>query len=1040
MAKFKGQLRGQPCNNAITRIVVIIFCLISGLVCFSSEVTAQVISKSDPQSIVLANNRAYWLYSHGRYDESITILKQVLDQQDNVIADYMLGCIYNTEQNYAEAVKYSERAQKLDTGFNNVYAQLFTAYYGTERWDDALRVSEKAAKYGKNNDTEAMLQVMDYSIKAGIFSKVMGFMIFMILIGIFFIPIYLNTTKANDRPADNGGFRVVEIVLVSSSVSCLLWAGFFSISKWIWSFNPPISPGDIVNYVRGFIFEHDGIQSFFLYAMMLTNLCLTLVATSFITKVKKNANTYNAFFTVLLLLTGYYIYTIGFFPPLAAIEPFNVFLPAALVLLAVGLYLLYQKSTLLAKIAVILLVAFTGLICLGPSSSVDFMFLLAPALRLMHGFTIRETYFQYDLYISFLLLAWMKMKIAIDWFPYVGQVTYFLLFIGAFFFADGFFKTKGYSMFFIVAFVLVRFYTVWADNPTILQVTPMRLDLWMILLLVVSKKGVNHWLLGVFLGLLVLFHRNLGIIYVLAYMELIFALFLLDIVPLVQNKDMSVKSFSGLLMKHLRQNGINLIFIGASVALCFILFHEMFSKSALLYTKLGLGLKPIERNSFYGYISILLGCLISFIIYFKNKLGSKYITTALFVVLLVIGNSMYFFGRSHENNILNISGILVIALFVLFDILIFLAPSSMPTVITEAAVLKNKKRPQPAVAHETTRKFKLTKKMILMSLPAIFIFFVGYTYSARIEEKVKTQYTNLTDLNFAFPFAALPIDTASIRQVTHDSKKVYVIDFWYDAFYCYYNDYAPQGFFSPCQSWVYKKDFVVFLQGLLDQGYYIGYDIRGYNRYVEYFCELNYNQTVQKNYMVAISKVDVPYLLPHKANDLLHVAIGDSLATNGLDYHPIKLKDSFTLEVVFNPLDGQAPNAAIVDNLSSFDGPKGFTLRLNSNNQNQFVFGFSNGMNNMPNNVFLLDYNKWHYLVITENNEFLKIYDNGKMITSMASGGRPIANSENDVTIGNQANLASQFHGYIREVKISDGNITESEMVDNLNKLQTGMK
>jgi len=63
------------------------------------------------------------------------------------------------------------------------------------------------------------------------------------------------------------------------------------------------------------------------------------------------------------------------------------------------------------------------------------------------------------------------------------------------------------------------------------------------------------------------------------------------------------------------------------------------------------------------------------------------------------------------------------------------------------------------------------------------------------------------------------------------------------------------------------------------------------------------------------------------------------------------------------------------------------------------------------------------------NKENFKVYDNGKLLATVATGSAPVANSEANVTIGNQASRDANFRGYIREVKIGDGIRPEAEIL-----------
>ncbi|MFI5196354.1 MAG: LamG-like jellyroll fold domain-containing protein [Chitinophagales bacterium] len=981
------------------------------------------------------NEAASRLISQCKYDESIPLLKQVLQEKENSESYYLLGHIHMIRNEWDEVINDQEKAIQLDPNNMPVYPDLFYAYTKVGRWKDAQAISEKAKQGDTNHSMSGTISSIDTQVENANRSNIAVVVFFLILAGIFFLPYYrLSKDPARDI-FNNSNLRFTEVLLVSASVSCILYTIFFTFSRWIWSQNPHIPTTDYAAAMRIAVFEHDGVESFVMYALVFVNMLLTLLATAWVLKLKKNKSLYLPVFIILLLISGYYFFRVGFFPPFPSVDTQYIFLPVVLGLLSIGLFILYRYNSMLSKLAVVALAAFAGLVPLAPPSLVDLAFILDPALRLIHGFKVSEIYFQYDLFLSFLAYAWMKLNFAIEWFPYLGTLSFFLFFISIFFFSDRFFQTKGLSVIFIIALILARLYMISFDNQMIIQVTPLRLDLWIILLLVAHYKGVHHWLLGTCIGLLVLFHRNLGLIYLGSYVELLVVLFLADIVALVQEKKLNVKALSVLFVKHLRLNAKNLVIIVASIALCFILFKEMFSASALVYRKLGIGMLPVSRMSFYWYVPVILGCLVVFLLYYRNKLGAKYTTTGLFIILLAVGNSMYFFGRSHENNILNITGILILTIFVLFDVLIFLAPQpqQVPPQKEKAKNALNKNTP--------VKRSYLSERSIYLFLPVLFVVFIGYYFSERIFDKAKTQYNNLLESDFSFPFQQLgTIDTAAIRQITHNSPDVYFLDERYDFYYYYYGKYAPIGYYSPFGAWIYKKDIINFIQGQLDKNYYIVFNSRNILNYSEYLPYLRYNQSYQKNEMIALKKEDVPFLLPEDTNSLLHIGIKDSLANPGLDYGGLDIKGDFTVEVVVKPVNSQAGHEVVINNLSQFanEGLRGFTFQQN-NAPNQYIFGFSNGTTAVPNVVFNLDNNIWHYVVATVNKESLKIYDNGKLLSSANSGGALLVNSELPLVIGNRISRDCHFRGYIREVKISNGNKDQNEIISTAQKLDAAL-
>jgi hypothetical protein len=1033
--------------NELRKKAVVFLCLVlSGLFAMHNA-TGQ--TKADTLKVNEYNKKAVKLMNAYRYDESIDTLRQALKIRDNALTNYYIGHIYSNKQEWDDAISYGEKAVRMDTSLMPAYFDLFLGYISVARWNDAKAISPKAKRGDNDHVLTSTIDSVDWLVTNGNRSTNAVIVLVLLLTAVFFTSFYF---LSNGKMAGwDSSVRFSEIIIISASISYIFYAVFYHYSHWIWAQNQHVPLPEFATLVRMSSFEHDGIESTLLFLMVTANIGLTLIATSGILKLRKNKSLYLAVSITLLAIACYFFFSIGFYPPDPSIDPQYFFVPVILSALSIGLFILYRYNSLLSKLVVLALAAFSGLITLAPPSILDFNFILSPSLRLYHGFKFSEIYFQYDYFLSLLGYAWMKMNLSLDSFPYLFTFSFFLFYLASFFFSDNFFKTKGLSVIFIVALIIARLYLISHNTRVIPQVTPLRLDLWIILLLIAHIKGVHHWLLGVTIGLLVIFHRNMGILYLVAYVELLCVLFAMDAVALIQEKNFNMRSISDLVVKHLRLNAKNLVFIIGSVALCFVLFHELFSASATAYRKLGIGFLPIKKISFYWNYPIVLSSIFVFLMYLRKRLGEKYTTTTLFLLVLTITNSMYFFGRSHENNILNILGILVLTLYTLFDLLIFQASDEVvvtgPPAIAANTSTKNQSNSQNKDTKKTTVKKTETKRsyfnmrMAYLSLPVLFIFGMSYYYSERIYHKAEAQYNNLLESTYVYPFVAQleTMDTAAVRQITSNSPKVYFMDQMNDLYFYYYGKYVPQGYYSPFCAFVYKKDIITFVQGLLDSGYYIVFNNKEFSSYSEYIPSLKYYQQIQKRDIIALKKNNVPFLLPNNDKSIYHIALKDSLAAPGMDHEGLFIKDDATIEVILKPGSAVIGHGAIMNNLSQFqdEGLRGFTFQQ-SNAPNSYVFGFSNGTANAPNVVFTLDNNSWHYVVVTINKDIFRVYDNGKLLGEGNSGGALYLNSDIALVIGNRISRDAHYSGYIKEVNISNGQIEQEEIMRRYQQLSQG--
>ena len=999
-----------------------------------------------PDSTNVYNMEAYQLCINAHYDEGLEVLQKALRNRPNAMTYYLLARIYNTENNWEEAIKEGEKGIQLDSSYKNTYVELFNAYYKVGRLKDAMRLSGQALQSDPNGMTGFEVESTKTGLLTDSFSTPIIFLFLLILAGIFIYPIYKDSQDKSNYFSAGSDLRFSEVILLGATVSCGIWLFFFAIANWVWAQHPHINAYDIGVIVRIFIFERDGVETFVLYSLMFVNIAATLLAIPLLMKIRSRKSLYLGIYSVMFLLVGYYFLKIGFSPPLAAIDTKDIMLPVIITLGSIGIYLLYQRFALLAKLCIVVLSAFVGLITVGPAALVDLAYILDPGLRLMHGFKVSEIYFQYDIFLSLIAMLFMKLNMDLMTFSYMGQVSFFLFFVCAFFFTDKYFKYKGLSVFFVIALILARFYTIWGDNPSILGATPIRLDLWLILVFLAWKKGIRHWLVGVCIGLLVLFHRNLGLLYLGAYAELLVMMFLLDVIQLIEQKNISVRSLSELIVKHLRSNLMNIIIVLSSIALCFILFKGMFSASALLYRKLGIGMLQVSKMSFYWYVTVLFSCLIASLVYYRKKLGERYTSVGLFIFFLAIANSMYFFGRSHENNVLNISGILVLCLFVLFDIILSTLPEPLHEAVTKKAeqlpktsnLNVKKNAPQPKTVIKSDKPSFLTPARLYLIMPIFFIFLIGFYYTERIKSKSDVQYDNLLQSQFIYPMSPMPVDTAALNFITHNSSKLYFQNTSLDFYFYYYGHYTPQGYFSPCASWVYTKDIIKFQQSLLDDHYYIVVDSYGFNAAREYFPYLDYNRCCRKNNMIAISKEPVKLLLAETPGTDMHIGIVDSISGLAIERGDVKIKNEYTLEVILKPMGPQSNKGVVINNIINYGaGLKGITIQVNDPNTNQYVFGSGNGSQSIPNTIFQIEDYKWNYITVTVNKDFLKVYGNGKFLASTGAGGLPFVNSDVPIVIGNSSARDGHFRGYIKEVKISDGNMNEADIISTGQKIYT---
>lgn len=543
--------------------------------------------------------------------------------------------------------------------------------------------------------------------------------------------------------------------------------------------------------------EHDGVEIYALYILMFINIA---VAVSVAGLMGKCIGTWKlriayAFCSAFSL---FYCQTIGFIPPMNSLQDGSFFMVLSVMVVVFSivavLYYLQQRSNTWATAAVALLLAPVCFIATQPISWRDYTYIFAPSLRLLNGVAIRDIYFQYDLLPSLLAATWMKLGLALNTFQVLGQAAYFATILGVFLFSRKLFHKKELAVFLVTALVLGRIYASPWDAVCCFQVTPLRLDLWLPLLVVVYLRGPYHWSSGLVSGILLLLLKTFGIIYSLAYLQLLITLW-------------AISYFDGRSSQSLGQSlrdygkrcwlsvAIIILFGGASN---FLFRNSEYGNYASYYQKIGFGFIQITSNSFYWYVPTLLSMVLILLFRVRKEISPTYLASGILLTYCAIGNSIYFFGRSHEHNILNIAIVLLFLLFFTLDLIaLYLHVCSGKTLLRQHGVI-----------------------CVAITLIALIVVF----YSHNIAGKAVTQIQNAENSQLIYP---VDFDLSSlrgyikvIRTVTGNSNRVYFVDRSDFALY-YYGGYAPVGYCNPFDTWVFTKDLNRFLQSLLDNDYYL---------------------------------------------------------------------------------------------------------------------------------------------------------------------------------------------------------------------------
>ena len=605
----------------------------------------------------------------------------------------------------------------------------------------------------------------------------------------------------------NNALDLLEMTLLATAVAGLLYFGYFQLAPWIWSQNLPIKPEDLTPMIRPALEERDGIELYALYTLMFINLLCAFALTYGWQRIAGKSARYLLVFPLAVACA--FIGSIGFHPPMSAFanrdvpDIFAQSFTVMIVILPITalLYYLQQRSTYWTLAVAALLLVPVCFISTEPFNWFDYVFFLAPALRLLHGARVSEIYFQYDLFLSLIGLAWMKLRLDLNSIQVVAQCAYYLLLLGAFAFSRRWLLDKRLPVFLLIALVLVRIYAGPGDAIHSFQGSPFRYDMWLILLMLVYFKGAYHWSAGLFCGLMLLLHNNFGIIYSAAYFQLLLTLCVIDtaVVP-----GQAIRTASAALANFVKKNYRNLMIVLVCALAHHLLFRNPEVPNDYNYVRLGIGFIKIATNSFYWYVVVASGLAFVLLFRLRTRVSGTYLATGFCLIYLAIGNSLYFFGRSHENAIIVLSPVYLLLFFLLLDI----AGYDLGNGPGKAA-----------------RPFIHRNPAIIASL--VFIASVTVWYGDNITYKAATQARNAANGQFIYPSdvpkQAILNVISEVKAVTGGSPKVYFVGD-YDFLYDYYGTYVPVGYYNPVYAWISRREFNRFLQGLVDQGYYLVVD------------------------------------------------------------------------------------------------------------------------------------------------------------------------------------------------------------------------
>ena len=294
------------------------------------------------------------------------------------------------------------------------------------------------------------------------------------------------------------------------------------------------------------------------------------------------------------------------------------------------------------------------------------------------------------------------------------------------------------------------------------------------------------------------------------------------------------------MLDYAKQCATPLAIILFAFATAYFLFkNNEFPNYSGYYQKIGIGFIQISSTSFYWYILAMLSTVVILLFKLRNRVSSTYLVSGFLLTYCAIGNSIYFFGRSHEHNILNISIVLLLLCFFMLDLI---SQSLNEGLVSKGSV-------------------SLYRRYATLCAASVILVAIMVYYSDNIEEKTTIQIAQGAKGQMIFPLepdqSVYPVFLNRVKALTNNSSKVYFVGGPDFEFY-YYGGYAPVGYCNPFTTWIFTKDLNRFLQGLLDDGYYLVCSAK--MKFM--LSNLHYNDATELGHTVVVAKLPQRVLQP----------------------------------------------------------------------------------------------------------------------------------------------------------------------------------
>ena len=308
----------------------------------------------------------------------------------------------------------------------------------------------------------------------------------------------------------------------------------------------------------------------------------------------------------------------------------------------------------------ILLFTFCSLLPIGFLQQYDLEFFAIPALGLSSGSNFNDIYFQYDLLIPILIYFWNLIGFEIyNFYLFLNFILFFFL-IGVYKLLSRLITSRYILSLAIFSIVFFRYYLIdMKFGSTFIQYSPLRADLWLILVLFTSIWGIKSNKIFYTLLIFLILSFNNGVLYLIAFFLSLFVIDILD----------SKKVNLIICTRWMYKNKFKLLY---SLIVYFIVYILIYSYGDNIGTKqflkYSIQSNKIQKFSIIWMSLLSMGCLAGYIALKFQTIERRKLETYIFLIFLTIMNFTFCFYKNTILSFISVSTSYLILIFIFLDL------------------------------------------------------------------------------------------------------------------------------------------------------------------------------------------------------------------------------------------------------------------------------------------------------------------------------------------------------------------------------------